>query len=68
MNIRRGPLGILTMKTTRRLLLGLALIGMSGCAAFETTPKDVVQKLTHPLDGHLYVPDSVDNPQELAAN
>lgn len=55
------------MKTTMPLLLGLALIFMSGCAAFETTPKDVAQKLTHPMDGHLYVADSVNNPQKLAA-
>jgi hypothetical protein len=55
------------MKTTKFLLLGLALIFMAGCAAFETTPKDVEQKLTHPLYGHLYVPNSVNNPQKLAA-
>ena len=55
------------MKTTVPLLLGLALIFMSVCAAFETTPKDVEQKLTHPLGGHLYVADSVNNPQKLEA-
>ena len=55
------------MKTTMPLVLGLALILMSGCAAFETTPRDVEQKLTHPLDGRLFVADSVNNPQKLAA-
>ena len=51
------------MKTTKVLLLGLVLMLMAGCAAFETTPEDVHQKLTHPLDGHLYEPDSMNNGQ-----
>ena len=67
MNIRRGALGIVAMKATMPLLWGLALIFMSGCAAFETTPKDVEQKLTHPLAGHLYDPNSVNTPTKLAA-
>jgi hypothetical protein len=54
--------GIVIMETTMVLLLGLGLVFMAGCAAFEVTPADVQQKLTHPLDGHLYVPDSMDNP------
>jgi len=49
------------------LLMGSSLVFMTGCAVFETTPEDVHQKLTHPLDGHLYVPDSVDNRGEMAA-
>jgi len=51
------------MSTAKILLLGLSLVLMAGCAAFETTPADVQQKLTHPLDGHLYDPDSTDNYQ-----
>ena len=49
------------MKTARILLLGLTLGLMTGCAAFETTPADVHEKLTHPLSGHLYEPDSASN-------
>lgn len=45
------------MKTTRVLLLGLGLVFMAGCAAFETNPADVQQKLSHPLNGHLYLPE-----------
>ncbi|HUK81087.1 MAG TPA: hypothetical protein VLZ12_00480 [Verrucomicrobiae bacterium] len=62
-----------TLQTVRRrgltmvLLMGSSLVFMTGCAVFETTPEDVHQKLTHPLDGHLYVPDSVDNRGEMAA-
>ena len=46
------------MKTTRVLFLGLGLVFMAGCAAFETNPADVHHKLTHPLNGHLYVPEA----------
>jgi hypothetical protein len=50
--------GIVIMETTMILLLGFGLVLMAGCAAFETTPADVQQKLTHPLDGHLYDPEA----------
>jgi len=42
-------------RLSMRLLLligGLALL--LGCAAFETTPDDVKQKLSDPTKGHLY--------------
>jgi hypothetical protein len=52
------------LKTARVLLLGFSLVFLTGCAAFETTPADVHQKLTHPLDGHLYVP--LETPQTIA--
>ena len=58
---------ILTMKPAMVLLFGLSLVFMAGCATFETTPEDVEQKLTHPTAGHLYVPDSANNPPKLAA-
>jgi hypothetical protein len=67
MNIRREALGIITMKTTKVLLLALSLVFMNGCAALETTPKDVAQKLAHPLNGHLYDPHSVNTHPKLAA-
>jgi hypothetical protein len=57
----------ITLKTTMLLLLGVTMIFMAGCAAFETSPEDVHQKLTHPLAGHLYVPESANNPQKIAA-
>ena len=47
---------MITMQITKVSLLGVVLMLMAGCATFETTPEDVHQKLTHPLDGHLYVP------------
>ena len=62
-----------TLETVRHrgltmvLLMGLSLVFITGCAVFETTPEDVHQKLTHPLDGHLYIPDSADNRSEMAA-
>ncbi len=49
------------MRTAKILLLGLGLAAMAGCATFETTPADVQQKLTHPLAGQLYEPDSTNN-------
>jgi hypothetical protein len=58
---------IVPMKRAMVLLFGFSLVFLAGCAAFETTPKDVEQKLTHPLDGHLYAPDSGDKPRQLAA-
>ena len=56
---------MITMQITKVSLLGLVLMLMAGCAAFETTPEDVHQNLTHPLDGHLYVP--TENLQTIAA-
>jgi len=53
------------MQITKVSLLGLVLMLMAGCAAFESTPEDVHQKLTHPLDGHLYVP--AEHAQPIAA-
>jgi hypothetical protein len=69
-NLARSPwrTGFETMNTPMKIVMALlSLILMAGCAAFETTPADVHEKLTHPLNGHLYVPDSVDHSQKLAA-
>jgi hypothetical protein len=54
------------LNITTTLLLGLSLLSLAGCAAFEVTPGDVHQKLTHPLDGQLYVPDAANHRGELA--
>jgi hypothetical protein len=37
-----------------RLLVGICLIFLMGCAAFEQTPEDVQKKLTQPTKGQLY--------------
>jgi hypothetical protein len=57
----------ITGRLTMVVLTGLVLMVLIGCAAFETTPAAVHQKLTHPLDGHLYIPDSANERGELAA-
>ncbi len=51
------------MKATIVLLFGFSLVLLAGCAAFETTPADVQQHLTHPLDGNLYDPNTRENYQ-----
>jgi len=38
----------------RLLVLGLCLIFLMGCAAFEQTPQDVQKKLSDPTKGKLY--------------
>jgi hypothetical protein len=38
----------------RLLLLIWGLVVLVGCAAFETSPEDVKQKLSDPTKGHLY--------------
>jgi hypothetical protein len=40
--------------TMRLLVLGLCLIFLMGCAAFEQTPQDVQKKLSDPTKGKLY--------------
>jgi hypothetical protein len=38
----------------RTRLLGVCLILLAGCAAFEQTPEDVQKKLAEPTKGQLY--------------
>ena len=49
------------------LVVALAPVLMAGCAAFEGFPADVHQHITHPLDGHLYDPVTMDNYQTARA-
>ncbi|HUK83183.1 MAG TPA: hypothetical protein VLZ12_11200 [Verrucomicrobiae bacterium] len=45
----------------RLLLLGLGLMLLVGCAAFETSPGDVQRKLSDPTKGHLYERDPLES-------
>jgi len=47
--------------TMRLLLLGLGLMLLVGCAAFETSPGDVQRKLSDPTKGHLYERDPLES-------